>query len=122
MVDPLGRVRETTAWVVANARHVSIGDEGVIDAAAEELFRDAPESVKWDEEGWHYQADASEGGPRTAQYVLVLECVRCLWFSMDLSSRWHCRVFSHSMSAAARSTFVSGRVQRGWSTSMSQAD
>lgn len=34
----------------------------------------------WDESGWHYDADAAEGGPLTAQYVLVLDALNfCFW-------------------------------------------
>jgi hypothetical protein len=35
---------------------------------------------RWDEQGWHYNADAAEGGPLTAQYLLVLDALNwCFW-------------------------------------------
>lgn len=36
--------------------------------------------MAWDEGGWHYSADADVVGPRTAQYVFVLDALNfCFW-------------------------------------------
>lgn len=36
--------------------------------------------MDWDEEGWHYSADADTCGPLTAQYIFVLDALNfCFW-------------------------------------------
>lgn len=36
--------------------------------------------MDWDEDGWHYSADASAFGPLTAQYIFVLDALNfCFW-------------------------------------------
>ena len=37
-------------------------------------------AIQWDSSGWHYSADASSGGPLTAQYVFVMDALNfCFW-------------------------------------------
>ncbi len=88
-IQPLEAVRESTARVMAAARHVRI-DDGALQALARELLprllpsgssgAEGGEGVAWDAEGWHYNADAAADGPLTAQYVLVLDALNwCFW-------------------------------------------
>lgn len=86
------RVRSSCAWVAARAQHCRLGEELDLERAAHELSElarsaglaqpsagggsdVAPLSVAWDAEDWHYCEDAATRGPRTCQYVFVLECV-----------------------------------------------
>jgi hypothetical protein len=79
-MDPCAAVRASCAGVVARATHVAI-DDAALAAFADQLgaaTRLRPPA--WDDGGWHYAADAAEGGPRTAQYVLVLDALNwCFW-------------------------------------------
>ncbi len=75
-MNPLAAVRETTAWVVSQATHVTIDDEAIVreaDALAQALA-EAP-AHSWDTHH-HY----AEDNPLTAQYLLVVDALNfCFW-------------------------------------------
>lgn len=77
----LQRIRDSTRAVLNAARHVRISDTAVKELATSlsTQLRD-PGKVIWDEEGWHYKDDAAASGPRTAQYIMVLDALNfCFW-------------------------------------------
>lgn len=68
----LTAVRRSTARVLAQAEHVQVHAPSLRALAASmaaQLATTQP-AIAWDSEGWHYQADVQEAGPRTCQYVL----------------------------------------------------
>lgn len=98
-VQPLAAVRESTARVMAAARHVKIDPDALKALAGELLPRlgsgpdgaDGGDGVAWDAEGWHYNADAAADGPLTAQYVLVLDALNwCFWPSEQGTCVYRC--------------------------------
>ncbi|GAB5035205.1 upf0553 family protein [Nannochloropsis oceanica] len=77
---PLELVRASTARVVAQASHVHIDHQALLDLthALSSAYRSTP--IAWDESGWHYQTDAAVAGPLTCQYILVLDTLNfCFW-------------------------------------------
>ncbi|MBI2885935.1 MAG: hypothetical protein HYY02_01870 [Chloroflexi bacterium] len=79
--DPLG-VREATAAVVAQARHVRIAPE-----AAETLAR------RWASEGvgppgWYPKHHFFDGTHRSANWLLALDAVNFSFWSQDPAERW----------------------------------
>lgn len=75
-MNPLHAVRETTAWVVAQAQHVSVNPEAVA-READVLVRTLNEEAyrQWDTV--HHYTDT---GPLMAQYLLVLDALNfCFW-------------------------------------------
>ncbi|EFJ11753.1 hypothetical protein SELMODRAFT_446845 [Selaginella moellendorffii] len=72
-------VRSSTEWVADHASHVSIDPAGIA-KVVDGLHGDLP-AVSWDFEGIHY----FDGGPLTAQYLLVLDTLNfCFWPDGDL--------------------------------------
>ena len=73
-----GLVREGCEAVVLDSRYVRI-DADALHLFAREM-NEAPvsPSASWD--SWHYAGDSHIGGPLTAQYVFVLDCLNfCFW-------------------------------------------
>ncbi|GAQ87970.1 hypothetical protein KFL_003900100 [Klebsormidium nitens] len=74
-MDPLAAVRTSTAWVVDQAKHVTIND-AAINAAAKHLSAQSVPSVVWNSDDMHY----SDGGPLTVQYLFLLDALNfCFW-------------------------------------------
>ncbi len=75
-MNPLNAVRETTAWVMSQATHVSLDESAVVrqaDVLAPKLK--SPAFREWDTH--HHYTDNS---PLTAQYLLVLDALNfCFW-------------------------------------------
>lgn len=79
-MDAVTRVVESTRVVAAAAVDVAIDDTALESLAARLASETNVKPPAWDECGWHYNADASSGGPLTAQYVLVLDALNfCFW-------------------------------------------
>eukprot|EP00898_Chlorokybus_atmophyticus_P006177 jgi/Chlat1/6560/Chrsp45S05926 len=78
------RVRESAESVVARARHVFIADDATIEEQARRLSEEGAgglPSLVWNFDGVHY----SDGGPLTAQYLLVLDALNfCFWPDEEL--------------------------------------
>ena len=86
-MNPCQAVRETTAWVVAGAKHVTI-DAAAVDKLAQELLDDPAtlQQEEWDT-SVHYCADAGtpDGGVLTVQYLFVLDSLNfCFWPTPNL--------------------------------------
>ena len=70
----MSEVLETTAWVVAHAKHVAIDDE-VLERFAAELARERPPLPGW-EQRYHFH----DGTKRTVFYLLILDTLNfCFW-------------------------------------------
>lgn len=73
-------VRASTTRVVAQASHVHIDEQALLDLTHTLSSADQSASIEWDKSGWHYQADAAVSGPLTCQYILVLDALNfCFW-------------------------------------------
>lgn len=78
-MNPLRSVRETTAWVMSQAQHVTI-DGAAIRREAKEMAAAGEQPAKW-EHDYHY----TDGGPLTAQFLLVVDAVNfCFWPDPEL--------------------------------------
>ncbi|KAL2614023.1 hypothetical protein R1flu_025715 [Riccia fluitans] len=72
-------VRSSCLWVADHASYVAI-DPNAIDKVAKEMNGSMP-AVEWDFEGIHFY----DGGPLTAQYLLVLDALNfCFWPDEEL--------------------------------------
>lgn len=85
--NPCAAVRESTAFVVASAKHVKI-DAAAVDNLAQELLDDPAtlQQEQWDT-AVHYCADsgAPDGGVLTVQYLFVLDSLNfCFWPTPEL--------------------------------------
>lgn len=77
--DAVGSVRASTARVAASATHVTIDDDALAACAAKLVDQGLPD-ISWSTGGFHFDADAAEGGPLTCQYVFVVDCLNfCFW-------------------------------------------
>ena len=66
--------------VLQRAVSVRLDDEKLCAMSQSLIGRFKGAHPPWDAEGWHYTADASVGGPLTAQYMLVLDALNfCFW-------------------------------------------
>lgn len=78
MISPTKEVRVSCEYVCDHARSVTI-----VDAALTELANEMSErcnAVAWDEGDWHYCKDAKELGPKTCQYIFVMDSLNfCFW-------------------------------------------
>jgi hypothetical protein len=82
--DPL-RVLESTAPVVANARHVTIDHDAIASFVASFGGR-KPEPPAWDDH-LHYRDDAPGGDERVAGWVFALDALNfCFWSTT--ATRW----------------------------------
>ncbi len=71
---PLDAVRRSAAWVTERARYVHLREEGIAALARRMAAGEMP-PVRWDDV--HHFRD---GGPATAQYLLVLDALNfCFW-------------------------------------------
>ncbi|MGB0387801.1 MAG: queuosine 5'-phosphate N-glycosylase/hydrolase [Ardenticatenaceae bacterium] len=72
--NPLQSVRDSAALVVGRARYVSISEDA-IRALADRIVQGEMPRIVWDDE-LHFV----DGGPATAQYVLLLDALNfCFW-------------------------------------------
>jgi hypothetical protein len=90
-MNPLASVRSSCNAVVENQlQHVSINSAEIEKYAADLFlqFKDHQNvftlggggAVDWDASGMHYCADVSSQGPKTVQYILVLDALNfCFW-------------------------------------------
>jgi len=78
-MDPCAEIVRSTAWVVEQAKSVSICTQA-LDSFVDELDGLVTKSPETAWNLWHFGDDASSGGPLTAQYVLVLDALNwCFW-------------------------------------------
>ena len=87
-INPPELVKSSCQDVVRIAKSVSI-DTSVITSIAKDLARTDLESllrgVNWNENSWHYCEDADAAGPKTCQYIFVLDALNfCFWPVQDL--------------------------------------
>ena len=87
-LNPIEQTKRTCQDVVSGAKSVFI-DVDAIEKVAEELAQTDIDNfvngVRWDENDWHYCEDAKIGGPKTCQYIFVLDCLNfCFWQTKDL--------------------------------------
>ena len=87
-LNPLKMVKSTCQDIVHLATSVFI-DASALVQAAEELATTDLESlvsgVNWNENNWHYCEDADRSGPKTCQYIFVLDALNfCFWPTQDL--------------------------------------
>lgn len=87
-LDPVEQVRATCSAVVEGtcalaSAHVKISDEAILTLArslASEDLQEFRNGVDWDACGWHYSADAKLCGPKTCQYIFVMDSLNfCFW-------------------------------------------
>eukprot|EP00753_Platysulcus_tardus_P006562 PLAT14300.1.p1 GENE.PLAT14300.1~~PLAT14300.1.p1 ORF type:complete len:339 (+),score=172.22 PLAT14300.1:31-1047(+) len=82
-LTPPERVRRSTAWVSSIAEDVFIEEEAMektVELLLPKKDESALDGVAWDAMDVHFADDAEEGGPLTAQYVLVLDALNfCFW-------------------------------------------
>lgn len=73
-MNPLELVRQTTAWVMAQAQYVTI-DDAAIQREAAKMAGAGERPAKW-EHDYHY----TDGGPLTAQFLFVVDALNfCFW-------------------------------------------
>ena len=78
MVSPTNEVRASCEYVRNHARSVIINDAAITVLANE--MSERCDAVAWDEGDWHYCKDAKELGPRTCQYIFVMDSLNfCFW-------------------------------------------
>lgn len=81
-------VKTTCQEIVHVSKSVFIDASAIIKAAEELVDADLESSVSkvnWNEGGWHYCEDASTSGPKTCQYIFVLDALNfCFWPVQDL--------------------------------------
>lgn len=78
-MNPLQLVRESTAWVIARAEHVTIDDEAIAREAAR-MARDPVEPLKWAQD-YHYLED----DVLLTQFLFVVDTLNfCFWPDPDL--------------------------------------
>src|SRR4051812_389076 len=82
-LDPLAQVRLSCEAVVREPSVVVINDGAINDQAIilsqtkRETFCNG---VEWDASGWHYNADVGCNGPRTVQFIFVMDAMNfCFW-------------------------------------------
>ena len=86
--NPIEQVKSTCRTVVCESSHVFI-DATTLQKVALELgggkdIKAIINGVRWDENDWHYCADAKIAGPKTCQYVFVLDSLNfCFWPDSD---------------------------------------
>lgn len=69
--------------LIENSKSVSISEEAVERVAGEwsaTNINTLKESITWDADNWHYCADVESHGPRTCQYIFVMDSLNfCFW-------------------------------------------
>jgi Potential Queuosine, Q, salvage protein family len=78
--NPCLQVKESCYLVSRDANFVHIDVQAVNDAAESIILQNSGKKfqaeVEWDSGGWHY----TDGGPRTCQYVFVMDALNfCFW-------------------------------------------
>lgn len=82
-LNPVEQIKISCALVHDQATQVRI-DKTKLAEFADLLAKDCKYS-EWDADGWHYNDDAAQFGPRTCQYIFVLDCLNfCFWPCPDL--------------------------------------
>lgn len=82
-LNPVVSIKESCRYVFDHASHVQICEEAVDKVAAEwstSSINSLKENITWDADNWHYCADVDSFGPKTCQYIFVMDSLNfCFW-------------------------------------------